>query len=198
MKERATRQDGKDRLPPGQYLTEKWPVLHAGSIPRFDPGQWDFKIWGLVEQPVRLTYQEFVGLPKTTLRSDIHCVTAWSKLDVNFEGVPAKAVLALAKPKPDATFVMVHAEQGYEANLPLEYLLSDDALFAYRADGRDLTPEHGWPLRLVVPRLYFWKSAKWVRGVELLAKDRRGFWERNGYHNHADPWKEERYSSPWE
>ena len=193
MKERTTRQDGKDRLPPGQYLTEKWPVLHAGSIPRFDPGQWDFKIWGLVEEPVRLTYQEFVGLPKTTLRSDIHCVTAWSKLDVNFEGVPAKAVLALAKPKPDAKFVMVHAEQGYEANLPLEYLLADDALFAYRADGRDLTPEHGWPLRLVVPRLYFWKSAKWVRGLTFTLSDEPGFWETYGYHNRGDPWLEQRY-----
>jgi DMSO/TMAO reductase YedYZ molybdopterin-dependent catalytic subunit len=107
-------------------------------------------------------------------------------------------VLQLARPKASAQFVMVHAEQGYEANLPLEYLLADDALFAHRADGKDLTPEHGWPLRLVVPRLYFWKSAKWVRGVELMARDRRGFWERNGYHNHADPWKEERYSDPWQ
>jgi len=198
MKERSARQDLKDRLPPGQYLTQKWPVLHAGTVPRFNPATWDFQVWGLVEQPVRFTYGEFVALPKMTLRRDIHCVTAWSKLDVAFEGVPAKAVLALARPRPEAKFVMVHAEQGYETNLPLEDLLADDALFAYRADGADLTPEHGWPLRLVVPRLYFWKSAKWVRGLELMAKDRRGFWERNGYHNHADPWKEERYSSPWE
>ena len=198
MKERTARQDLKDRLPPGQSLTDKWPVLHAGTVPRFDPATWDFKIGGLVEQPVRLTYPEFLALPMVHLRRDIHCVTAWSKLDVDFEGVPTKAVLALAKPLPEAKFVMVRAEQGYETNLPLEYLLADDALFASRADGQDLTPEHGWPLRLVVPRLYFWKSAKWVRGVELMAKDRRGFWERNGYHNHADPWREERYSSPWE
>jgi len=198
MKERSARQDLKDRLPPGQYLTQKWPVLHAGTVPRFNPATWDFQVWGLVEQPVRFTYAEFVALPKMTLRRDIHCVTAWSKLDVEFEGVSAKAVLALVHPRPEAKFVMVHAEQGYETNLPLEYLLADDALFAYRADGAELTPEHGWPLRLVVPRLYFWKSAKWVRGLELMAKDRRGFWERNGYHTHADPWKEERYSSPWE
>ncbi len=198
MKDRSARADLVDRLPPGQYLTQKWPVLHAGSVPRFNPATWDFQVYGLVEQPVRLTYTEFVALPKATLRRDIHCVTAWSKLDVEFEGVPAKAVLDLARPRPEAKFAMVHAEQGYETNLPLEYLLAEDALLAYRADGEDLTPEHGWPLRLVVPRLYFWKSAKWVRGIELIAKDRRGFWERNGYHNHADPWKEERYSSPWE
>lgn len=194
MKETAAT---KDRLPPGQYKTEKWPVLHYGSVPRFDPARWDFKVFGAVEQPVRLTYQEFMALPKTTITADIHCVTAWSKFGVTFEGVRAKTVLDLARVKPEAKFVMVHAEQGYEANLPLEYLLADDALFAHRADGKDLAPEHGWPLRLVVPRLYFWKSAKWVRGVELMPQDRRGFWERNGYHNHADPWREERYSDPW-
>ncbi|OFX15373.1 MAG: oxidoreductase [Armatimonadetes bacterium RBG_19FT_COMBO_69_19] len=185
------------RLPPGQQETEKWPVLHYGTVPRFDPARWDFKVFGEVEQPVRLTYQEFMALPKTTLTCDIHCVTAWSKFGVTFEGVPAKAVLDLAGVKASAKFVMVHAEQGYEANLSLEYLFAPDALLAHRADGKDLAPEHGWPLRLVVPRLYFWKSAKWVRGLELMAQDRRGFWERNGYHNQADPWKEERYSDPW-
>ncbi len=187
----------EQRLPPGQYLTEKWPVLHYGSVPRFDPARWDFRIFGAVESPVRLTYQEFMALPKKTLTCDIHCVTAWSKFGVTFEGVPAQEVLRLVKIAPEAAFVMVHAEQGYETNLPLEYLQADDALFASRADGVDLTPEHGWPLRLVVPRLYFWKSAKWVRGLELLKQDRRGFWERNGYHNRADPWHEERYSDPW-
>jgi len=185
------------RLPPGQQETEKWPVLHYGTVPRFDPARWDFKVFGEVEQPVRLTYQEFMALPKTTLTCDIHCVTAWSKFGVTFEGVPAKAVLDLAGVKASAKFVMVHAEQGYEANLSLEHLFAPDALLAHRADGKDLAPEHGWPLRLVVPRLYFWKSAKWVRGLELMAQDRRGFWERNGYHNQADPWKEERYSDPW-
>lgn len=198
MRERSTRPDVRDRLPPGQYLTEKWPVLHAGTVPRFDAATWDFKIWGLVEKPSRLSAAEFSALPTVHLKRDIHCVTAWTKLDVDFEGVPVKALLAQAKPLPEAHFVMAHSEQGYETNLPLEYLLADDALLASRADGQNLTPEHGWPLRLVVPRLYFWKSAKWIRSLELIAKDRRGFWERNGYHNHADPWKEERYSSPWE
>lgn len=187
----------RDRVPPGQYETEKWPVLHSGSIPRFDPARWDFRVFGEVEVLQRLSYQEFGALPKVTVACDIHCVTAWSKLGVTFEGVAAKTVLDLAKVKPSAKFVMVHAEQGYEANLPLSYLLADDALFAWRADGKDLTPEHGWPLRLVVPRLYFWKSAKWVRGLELMKEDRAGFWERNGYHNNADPWREERYSSAW-
>ena len=198
MKERIARQDVKDRLPPGQYLTEKWPVLHAGSIPRFDAAQWDFKVWGLVEQPVRLTYAEFAALPKTTLRCDMHCVTRWSKLDMVWEGVATREVVRKVQPKPSARFVMVHCEHGFTTNLPLDDFLGADCLFAWSANGQDLEPDHGWPLRLVVPRLYFWKSAKWVRGVELLPKDRRGFWERNGYHNHADPWKEERYSSPWE
>jgi len=198
MRDTAQRPDLKGRVPPGQYVTEKWPVLHYGSLPRFNPKTWDFQVYGLVENPVALSYEQFMALPRTTLTCDVHCVTSWSKLDVVFEGVPVRDVLARAGVKPEARFVMVHAEQGYETNLPLEYLLGEDALLAHRANGADLTPEHGWPLRLVVPRLYFWKSAKWVRGFELLAQDRRGFWERNGYHNHADPWKEERYSSPWE
>ncbi|MDR7537737.1 MAG: sulfite oxidase-like oxidoreductase [Armatimonadota bacterium] len=184
-------------LPPGQYLTEKWPVLHYGGVPRFDPATWDFRVFGLVEEPVRLTYQEFRALPSATITCDVHCVTAWSRVGVTFEGVLTKTVLKLVRARPDAKFAMVHAEGGYEANVPLEYLLADDAVLAHRADGADLTPEHGWPLRLVIPRLYFWKSVKWVRGVELLAVDRPGFWERNGYHMLGDPWKEQRYSSPW-
>ncbi|MGQ0572156.1 MAG: sulfite oxidase-like oxidoreductase [Armatimonadota bacterium] len=186
-----------DRVPPGQYVTDKWPVLHYGGVPRFNPQTWDFRIFGLVEEPVRLTYEEFRALPTTTVTSDIHCVTAWSRLGVTFEGVAARTVLDLVKIRPEAKFAMAHSEQGYETNVPLEYLLGDDALFAHRSDGKDLTPEHGWPLRLLIPRLYFWKSAKWVRSIELMARDRAGFWERNGYHMHADPWKEERYSSPW-
>ncbi len=185
------------RVPPGQYVTEKWPVLHYGSIPRFDPQTWDFRIFGLVEAPARLSYKEFRALPTKTITCDIHCVTAWSRLEMTFEGVPATTILNLVKVRPEAKFVVAHCEQGYETNLPLEYLRAADALFAWRADGADLTPEHGWPLRLVIPRLYFWKSAKWIRGIELLAGDRPGFWERNGYHMHGDPWKEERYSSPW-
>ncbi|MDQ7858641.1 MAG: sulfite oxidase-like oxidoreductase [Armatimonadota bacterium] len=185
------------RVPPGQYATEKWPVLHYGGIPRFDPTTWDFRVFGLVVEPLRLTYDELRALPEVTITCDVHCVTAWSRLGMTFEGVPVRTVLERAKVRPEAQFVMVHADQGYQTNLPLSYLQADDALLAWRADGQDLTPDHGWPLRLVVPRLYFWKSAKWVRGFELLAKDRPGFWERNGYHMHGDPWKEERYSSPW-
>lgn len=143
------------RVPPGQHVTGKWPVLHYGSVPSFDPQTWDFPIFGLVEEPLRLSYQEFRALPVTAVTCDIHCVTAWSRLDVTFEGVAARTVLNMVTVRPEARFVMVHAEQGFEANLPLEYLRADDALFAHRADGADLTPEHGWPLRLVLPRLYF-------------------------------------------
>ncbi|MDR7469419.1 MAG: sulfite oxidase-like oxidoreductase [Armatimonadota bacterium] len=192
----AGRKQGQGRIPPGQYATEKWPVLHYGTVPRFDSRTWDFRVYGLVERPLTLSYDEFMSLPRVTLRCDVHCVTSWSKLGLVFEGVPAGLLLERAQPLPQARFAMVHAEQGYETNLPLEYLLAEDALLAHRADGADLTPEHGWPLRLVVPRLYFWKSAKWVRAFEVLARDRPGFWERNGYHNHADPWREERYASP--
>jgi DMSO/TMAO reductase YedYZ molybdopterin-dependent catalytic subunit len=187
----------EERVPPGQRVTDKWPVLHYGDVPRLDPASWEFRIFGLVEEQVRLSYDEFRALPTTSITCDIHCVTTWSRLGMTFGGVPARAVLDLVRIRPEARFVMVHAEAGFETNLPLECLLADDALFAYRADGADLTPEHGWPLRLVVPRLYFWKSAKWVRGIELMAEDRAGFWERNGYHMHGDPWKEERYSPPW-
>jgi len=191
------RQADAGRTPPGQSLTSKWPVLHYGSVPRFNAAAWDFRLFGLVERPVTLTHQMFFSLPMTTMTCDIHCVTQWSRLGVTFEGVAAKTVLNLIKIRPDAKHVMVHGEQGYETNVPLEYLQADDALFAHKADGEDLTPDHGYPLRLVIPRLYFWKSAKWVRGLEFLATDRPGFWERNGYHMRGDPWKEERYSTPW-
>ncbi|MBI4277564.1 MAG: sulfite oxidase-like oxidoreductase [Armatimonadetes bacterium] len=187
----------KTRVPPGQSVTDKWPVLHYASVPRFDPARWNFRIFGLVEQPAPLTYDQFMALPQSKITCDIHCVTAWSRLGVTFEGVLAKDVLGLARVRPEARFATVHAEQGYAANLSLEYLLADDAIFAHKADGQNLTPEHGWPLRLVVPRLYFWKSAKWARGVELIAEDRPGFWEQRGYHMKGDPWKEERYGDPW-
>jgi DMSO/TMAO reductase YedYZ molybdopterin-dependent catalytic subunit len=191
------RQTAAGRTPPGQSLTSKWPVLHYGSVPRFNAATWDFRLFGLVEQPVTLTHEEFFALPKTTLTCDIHCVTQWSRLGVTFEGFAATTVLGLAKIRPEAKYVMVHGEQGYETNIPVEYLQAADALFAHKADGEDLTPDHGYPLRLVIPRLYFWKSAKWVRGLEFLAGDRPGFWERNGYHMRGDPWREERYSTPW-
>ena len=184
---------GGDRLPPGQYVTAKWPVLHAGPVPRFDPKTWDFRVLGLVEHPVRFTWEEFNALPRIRSVSDIHCVTTWSKYDNAWEGVSTREILRRAGVKPEARFAIVHAENDYTANLPLEAFQGEDALFATHHDGAPLEPEHGYPLRLVVPGLYFWKSAKWVRGIELTAQDRPGFWEQRGYNNHADPWKEERY-----
>jgi DMSO/TMAO reductase YedYZ molybdopterin-dependent catalytic subunit len=186
--------DATGRMPPGQSLTTRWPVLHYGSVPRIDVKRWRFRIFGLVEEPIELTFDQFMDLPKVTITRDIHCVTAWSRFDTIFEGVPFREVYNLIDPKPEAQFAMIHAEYGFTTNLPLADLLRDDVIFAHRADGADLTPEHGWPLRLVVPHLYFWKSAKWVRGLELLATDRPGFWESHGYHMRGDPWREERYS----
>jgi DMSO/TMAO reductase YedYZ molybdopterin-dependent catalytic subunit len=182
------------RLPPGQILTEKWPVLHYGSIPNVDLKTWDFRVFGMVEAPQRWTWEEFQGLPRVQVRSDIHCVTRWSRYDNSWEGVSVAEVLERARVRAEARFVVAHAEHGFTANLPLSELLEDDVLLADRHDGEALTPDHGWPLRLVVPGRYFWKSAKWIRGLELLDRDQPGFWERNGYHNQADPWKEERFS----
>jgi DMSO/TMAO reductase YedYZ molybdopterin-dependent catalytic subunit len=182
-----------DRLPPGQYLTEKWPVLHYGSVPKVDLATWAFRVSGLVEQPLQLSYRELQQLPRTTLQGDIHCVTRWSLLDSTWEGVPISEVTKLVQLKPAATHVLVHAEQGYTTNLSLEDFLRPDNLLADTRNGQLITPEHGWPLRLLVPHLYFWKSAKWVRGFEFLSHDQPGFWEGYGYHDHGDPWKEERY-----
>jgi DMSO/TMAO reductase YedYZ molybdopterin-dependent catalytic subunit len=181
------------RLPPGQYLTEKWPVLHAGSVPHTDLATWDFRVWGEVESPVTLTWEQFAELPRTENVQDIHCVTRWSKFDTRFEGVHWRELAKLVRPKPTAAFAIAHAEQGYTSNVPLSFLEDDLALLATHGDGAELTPDHGWPLRLVIPGKYFWKSAKWLRGIELRATDNPGFWERYGYHNDADPWKEERY-----
>ena len=181
------------RLPPGQYLTEKWPVLHAGSIPATDLATWDFKVFGEVEAPVTLSWDELRALPSTEITIDIHCVTRWSRFDTRFRGVTWAELAKRALPKPSARFVVAHAEQGYTTNVPLAALEDEQALIAYEADGEALEPEHGWPLRLVIPSRYFWKSAKWLRGIELLDKDDPGFWERYGYHNEADYWKEERY-----
>lgn len=182
------------RLPPGQVVTDKWPILHYGSVPRTDLATWDFKIYGLVESPQQWTWDEFQKLPRVNVRSDIHCVTRWSRYDNLWEGVSVREVLDRAKVRPEARHVIAHAEQGFTANLPLTELLTDDVLLADRHDGESLTPDHGWPLRLVVPRRYFWKSAKWIRALELTDRDAPGFWERNGYHNEADPWREERFS----
>jgi DMSO/TMAO reductase YedYZ molybdopterin-dependent catalytic subunit len=183
-----------DRIPPGQYRTEKFPVLHYGSVPRADLSTWDFKVYGEVDDPSTLTWGEFQQLPRKQVHTDIHCVTRWSKLDTTWEGVPIQAVLELAQVRPTATHVVSHAEQGYTANLPLAILDDDDVLLADTYDGKPLEPEHGYPLRLLVPKRYFWKSSKWVRGLEFLDHDQLGFWERYGYNNDADPWKEERFS----
>ena len=182
------------RLPPGQYLTEKWPVLHAGGIPEIDLATWDFAVWGEVESPLRLSWAELEGLPKTSVTEDIHCVTRWSRFDTTFEGVHWSEIAKLVRPRPSARFAIAHAEQGFTSNVPLASLEGPLALLATHADGEPLTSEHGWPLRLVVPGKYFWKSAKWLRGIELSTVDKPGFWERYGYHNDADPFEEERYA----
>jgi DMSO/TMAO reductase YedYZ molybdopterin-dependent catalytic subunit len=183
----------QERVPPGQKLTEKWPALHYGSVPKIDIAEWRFNIFGLVEKERRLSYQEFTALPTVRVYSDIHCVTGWSKLDNLWEGVSSSQLRELVRILPQAKFVMVHSTGGFSTNLSLDDFFQPDVLFAIKHNGEPLTPEHGYPLRLVVPRLYFWKSAKWVSGVEFMAEDKRGFWESYGYHNHGDPWKEERY-----
>jgi DMSO/TMAO reductase YedYZ molybdopterin-dependent catalytic subunit len=182
-----------ERLPPGQYLTEKWPVLHAGTVPSTDLATWDFRVFGQVENPITLSWEEFTSLPTREITIDIHCVTRWSRFDTGFKGVHWSELAKLVDPKPSARYVVAHAEQDFTANVPLAALEDEEALLAYEADGEPLTPEHGWPLRLVIPKRYFWKSAKWLRGIELLDHDEPGFWERLGYHNEADYWKEERY-----
>jgi len=186
------------RLPPGQSLTLKWPVLHTGEVPVFDPGTWDFKVGGLVEAPLELGYEAFMALPRVEGASDFHCVTRWSTFDNRWEGVPFREILSRVGPKPEATHVMVlgHAGQtryGYSTNVPLADLLRPDVLFACRNNGEDLTPDHGWPLRLVVPHLYAWKSCKWVRGLVFMEGDKAGYWERLGYHMYGDPFREERF-----
>ena len=183
------------RLPPGQAATLKWPVLHYGSVPRFDPARWDFKVWGEVAKPVRLTWDEFAALPRFDVTRDFHCVTRWSRFDNRWTGVAFREVMKLAQPKPSATHVLIHAEQGFTANVPLADLDREDVLFATHHDGQPLTPDHGYPLRLVVPHLYAWKSVKWVRGLEFLDHDVPGFWERNGYHMYGDPFREQRFDS---
>jgi len=185
------------RIPPGQQLTVKWPVLHYGDVPRVDLEKWTFQVDGLVETPLTWTWEQFLALPNAVRKNDIHCVTRWTKLDNTWEGVPVRDVLAQVHPKPEATHVLVTAEHGFTANLSLDDFDREENLFARLHDGQELTGEHGRPLRLVVPHLYFWKSVKWVRGLTFLDHDEPGFWERNGYHMHGDPWTEERYSSWW-
>lgn len=181
------------RVPPGQYVTERFPVLHVGVVPDVDLASWDFTIGGLVERPIGLSFDEMGELPSIEVVADIHCVTKWSRLDTRWEGVAVADLLEMAGPSPEATHVVVKAEHGFTTNFPLEDFAREGNLFAYRFGGEALDPDHGWPLRLVVPHLYFWKSVKWVRGFDLVAGDRPGFWERNGYHMYGDPWREQRY-----
>jgi DMSO/TMAO reductase YedYZ molybdopterin-dependent catalytic subunit len=196
--ERGRRQAAKlgidpARVPPGQYLTERFPVLTVGKNPKFDLETWDFGVFGGVENRLRLTWDELMALPQKEIVTDIHCVTRWSKLDTVWRGVPVSEMLDRAGVMKDVTHVMAYSDGGYTTNLPLEVALDDDVLLAHTYDGKPLEPEHGAPLRLLVPKRYFWKSAKFLRKLELMPADRMGFWELNGYHNDADPWQEQRH-----
>ena len=189
--------NAKDRVPPGQHLVSNFPVLHAGPVPSFDPQTWRFRIFGFVEAEKRYTYEEFTSgrqLPISTVMADFHCVTTWSKLDNVWEGVKFLDLLAQVTVHPRACYVMAHCVYGYTANIPLADLSRDNVLFAWRHNGAALTPEHGYPLRLVVPHLYAWKSAKWIRGIEFMVEDAPGYWEQRGYHLYGDPWREQRYA----
>jgi DMSO/TMAO reductase YedYZ molybdopterin-dependent catalytic subunit len=203
-REDEQRFEREGRLPPGQSLTQKFPVLHYGPVPRFNPAAWDLRIWGEVEEEVRWTWDEFLKLPRTTLMMDIHCVTRWSKFETTWEGVSVRTLVdqGLIKLKPSARFVMQHAEYGFTVNLPLEIVLQENFMLATHFDGEPLTPDHGYPMRGVIGHLpgrldlntsYLWKGAKWLRALEFMPQDRMGFWEQAGYHNRADVWEEERF-----
>lgn len=189
-----------ERLPAGQVLTRKWPVLHAGRVPPFDPATWDFTIFPvpIVNKVHRSTWPQFQALPQIKVFADMHCVTGWSTLNNLWEGVATRELLKYVTPSPSAKFVMVHCEYGFSTNLPIDQFFGDDCLFAMKHSGVDLTPDHGYPVRLVIPRLFAWKSAKWVRGIEFMTEDRPGYWEsweNGGYHMHGDPWRGERHRS---
>ena len=182
-----------ERIPPGQYLTKQFPVLTVGPNPKYDLATWDFAVFGEVEREVKLSWDELMALPQRDVTLDIHCVTRWSKLDTTWTGVPVKDVLDRAGLKPSGTHLMAYSDGGYTTNVPLDAVLEDDALLAHSYDGQPLEADHGAPLRLIVPKRYFWKSAKFLRKLEVMSQDRMGFWELNGYHNDADPWREERH-----
>jgi DMSO/TMAO reductase YedYZ molybdopterin-dependent catalytic subunit len=184
-----------ERIPPGQTLTapDRWPLLHFGPVPQKDIANWDLRVFGAVRSELRLDYGELRALPSKEVVADIHCVTGWSRLGDRWTGVAIQEILRRVEPLPEAHYVMAHCEYGYTTSVPLEALDDDDVLLCYGWNGQDLTPDHGWPLRLFVPKKYFWKSAKWLRGLEFMPKNRLGFWEQRGYHDEADPWKETRY-----
>ena len=182
------------RLPPGQALTERFPILHEGDVPSYDLEKWDLKVFGAVDKEVLLTYDQIKNMPQTTTTVDIHCVTRWTRFDNCFTGVKFRDFLNSIGVSPKGKYVMLHADQNYTANITLEDLLHEDVLLAHSFDGQPLTEKHGWPLRLVVPHLYFWKSVKWIRGIEFVDDNKPGFWEENGFHINGDPFKEERFS----
>ena len=188
--------DGPGRIPPGQRPQASWPVLHYGPVPRFKPDRWDFQVYGATRDGGKRAwdYEGFQELPTERVAADLHCVTKFSLLDNNWTGVLTRTVLELAPPADGVTHAMVWAEYGYSANLRIDDLLRDSSVLATHRNGEQLSPEHGFPLRLVVPHLYAWKGPKWVRAIEYLVEDRRGFWEERGYHNVGDPWQEQRYS----
>jgi DMSO/TMAO reductase YedYZ molybdopterin-dependent catalytic subunit len=183
------------RVPPGQTLTapDRWPLLHFGPVPRTDLSSWSLRLFGLVEHELTLDYDEVRGLPSKEVVADVHCVTGWSRLDDTWTGVAIQEILKRCRPRPEVTHVMAHCEFGYTTSVPLATLDDDDVLLCYGWNGQDLTPDHGFPLRLFVPKKYFWKSAKWLRGLEFMSANRLGFWEQRGYHDDADPWLEQRY-----
>jgi DMSO/TMAO reductase YedYZ molybdopterin-dependent catalytic subunit len=193
---RVDARTGGDRLPPGQIVTRKWPVLHYGTVPVVDTAQWRFQVRGAVERPFTLDWEELQSLPRQETVCDIHCVTRWSRYDNVFGGVPVRALLGRAGVRPEARFALVHAEHGFTTNLPLDDLAREANLLALTFGGEPLSAEHGGPVRLLVPHLYFWKSAKWVRGIELMEEDYPGFWEQNGYHMRGEPWTEQRHGRP--
>lgn len=183
-----------DRIPPNQRVTTTFPVLHYGDVPQIDLNSWELRVFGLVDEEKTWSWEEFLQFPRSTVQNDIHCVTGWTRLDNEWEGVLVRDLMKHVTVKSEARYVMLHAEQGWTTNLPLQDFLRDSSLLAFKHNGVDLTPEHGWPLRAVIPHLYFWKSAKWLRGIEFMAEDKEGFWERNGYHSYGDPWREQRFS----
>jgi len=203
-KDEEERVKREGRLPPGQALTNRFPVLHYGPVPRFNPATWDLRVFGEVEEEKRWTWDEFQKLPRAKVKMDIHCVTRWSKFDTEWEGVSIKTLVdeGIVRLKPAAKFLLQHCEYGFTVNVPLEVALAPNFLLATHYDGQPLEPDHGYPLRGVIGHItsaghktpYFWKGGKWVRGLEFLAQDRLGFWEQAGYHNEADVWKEQRFS----
>jgi DMSO/TMAO reductase YedYZ molybdopterin-dependent catalytic subunit len=192
---RERNQNPDKRVPPNQNVTTTFPVLHAGNVPVYkNIKDWDLRIFGLVEQETSFTFEELMKLEQTNVHNDIHCVTGWSKLDNTWTGIKTKSLMENIRLQDGAAFVILHAEEGWSSNVPLDDFLKETTILAHSFEGVSLSPEHGYPLRAVIPHLYFWKSAKWIRGIEFTAEDRLGYWEKGGYHRHGDPFKEQRFS----